>query len=117
MKTLTAIEKKSLCEYKAAHPNENHERIAELFQIGKTTVGDILRTKEKWLSIAEKTIAANKKRDRECEWPNIENALVMWINFANRANHTVTGAILVQKALEFAQKLVISDFNASAVSW
>jgi len=40
----------------------------------------------------------------------------MWIDLANRANHTVTGAILVQKALEFAQKLGISDFNASAVS-
>ena len=46
LKTLTTIEKKSLCEYKAAHPNENNERIAELFQIGKSTVGDILRTKD-----------------------------------------------------------------------
>ena len=45
-------------------------------------LGDILRTKEKWLSITKNTIAANKKRDRECE-------LVMWIDLANRANHTV----------------------------
>ena len=38
------------------------------------------QNRRKWLAIAEKTIAANKKRDREYEWPNIENALVMWID-------------------------------------
>jgi hypothetical protein len=60
LKTLTAIEKKSLCEYKAAHPNENNERIADLFQIDKSTAGDILRTKEKW----RLTKANKKKTDR-----------------------------------------------------
>ena len=34
-----------------------------------------------------------KKRDRECEWPTM----------TDRANQTVTSAILVQKALEFPQ--------------
>ena len=43
------------------------KHIAELFQTGKSTVGNIPRTKERWLSITEKTIDANKKRDRECE--------------------------------------------------
>ena len=46
--------KKIFTWYKAAHPNENHESIAELFQSGKSTVGDIFRTKEKWPPITEK---------------------------------------------------------------
>ncbi|CAJ0922703.1 7240_t:CDS:2 [Entrophospora sp. SA101] len=51
LKTLTAIKKKELCEYKRDNPSKSHETIAELFEISKSTVGDILRTKDKWLAI------------------------------------------------------------------
>ncbi|CAJ0884256.1 10839_t:CDS:2 [Entrophospora sp. SA101] len=50
LKTLTAIKKKELCEYKRDNPSKSHETIAELFEISKSTVGDILRTKDKWLA-------------------------------------------------------------------
>jgi hypothetical protein len=40
----------------------------------------------------------------------------MWIDLANRANYTITDAILTQKATEFAQKLNVSGFSASKVS-
>jgi len=59
---------------------------------------------------------AKKKRNREGEWPKIEEALITWIDLANKANYTITGAILAQKAVEFARKLNISGFNASTVS-
>jgi len=111
--TLTALKKKELCEYKGANSNASNEEIAQLFQIGKSTVGDILRKKDKWISIEE---CLDKRRNREAEWPKIEEALTIWIDLANRANYTITGAILAQKAVEFAQKLNITNFNASKVS-
>ncbi|CAJ0909885.1 15509_t:CDS:2, partial [Entrophospora sp. SA101] len=40
-------------------------------------------------------------------------ALLIWGNLANEANHTVTGAILSQKAAQFARRLDISDFKSS----
>ena len=64
LNTLTAIKKK---EYKNSNPNKSHEEIARLFEINKSTVGDILRNKDKWLTVTESD--ANKKRDRGGEWP------------------------------------------------
>nr|CAG8459407.1 1231_t:CDS:2 [Entrophospora candida] len=111
--TLTNIQKKELCEYKIANPNQTYEGIGKKFGIGKSTVGDILNEKEKWLAIAENSTDANKKRNRGGEWPQLEEALAIWVNLANEANHTVTGAILSQKSVQFAQKLNISDFKSS----
>ncbi|CAJ0900323.1 14667_t:CDS:2 [Entrophospora sp. SA101] len=71
LKTLTAIKKKELCEYKLDNPSN--------------------------------------------EWPQLEETLLIWVNLANEANHTVTGAILSQKAAQFARRLDISDFKSSQV--
>src|SRR6185369_2660786 len=67
LNTLTAIKKKELCEYKNSNPNKSHEEIARLFETSKSTVGDILRSKDKWLTVTESD--ANKKRDHGGEWP------------------------------------------------
>src|SRR5688572_1517566 len=109
LKTLTAIKKKELCEYKLDNPYKSHETIDELFEISRSTVGDILKNKDKWLAVAENSTVANKKRDRGGEWPQLEEALLIWVNLANEANCTITGAILSQKAVQFAQRLNISD--------
>ncbi|CAG8568020.1 10227_t:CDS:2 [Funneliformis mosseae] len=37
-----------------------HEAIAELFEISKSTVGDILNNKEKWLAVAENSVDVKK---------------------------------------------------------
>lgn len=116
LNSLTAIKKKELCEYKNANPLKTHENIAELFEISKSTVGDILKNKDKWLAVTESSPDANKKRDRAGEWPQLEEALVIWVNLANEANNTITGAILSQKAVQFAQRLNISDFKSSQAS-
>jgi hypothetical protein len=116
LKTLTAIKKKELCEYKLVNPYKSHEEIAELFEISKSTVGDILKNRDKWLAVTENSTDANKKRDRGGEWPQLEEALLIWVNLANEANHTVTGAILSQKAVQFARRLDISDFKSSQES-
>nr|CAG8481404.1 3483_t:CDS:2 [Entrophospora candida] len=84
------IKKKELCEYKRDNPYKSHETIAELFEIN-----------------------ANKKRDSGGGWPQLEEALSIWVNLANEANCTITGAILSQKTAQFAQRLNISDFKSS----
>nr|CAG8647647.1 9806_t:CDS:1 [Entrophospora candida] len=111
LNTLTAIKKKKLCEYKNANPNKTHEEFARLFEISKSTVGGILRNKDKWLTVTESD--ANKKCDCGGEWPQLEEALVICVNLDNKANHTITGAILCEKAVQFAQRLNISNFKSS----
>src|SRR4051794_26181261 len=114
--TLTNVQKKELCEYKINNPTKTYEVIGKKFGIGKSTVGDVLGEKEKWLAITESSIDANKKRSRGGDWPQLEEALAIWVNLANEANHTITGAILSQKATQFAQRLNISDFKSSQES-
>jgi hypothetical protein len=116
LKTLSAIQKKELCEYKSINPNISYEEIAKKFEIGKSTVCGILKNKDKWLAISENPEDANKKRERECEWPKLEASLALWVNQANNANHTVSDPILIQKAKGFAKKLDIFNFKASQVS-
>jgi len=112
--TLTNIQKKELCEYKNANPSKTYEEIGNKFGIGKSTVGDILGDKAKWLAITESSGAT--KRDRGGEWPQLEEALAIWIDNANRANNTITGSIICQKALDYARRLEIIGFPASQVS-
>ena len=111
--SLTNIQKKELCKYKRNNPTKSYEEIGRKFGIGESTVGDIIKEKEKWLAITESSINANKKRNRGGEWPQVEEALAIWVNLANEANHTITGAILSQKTTQFARKLNISDFKSS----
>ncbi|CAJ0845316.1 10704_t:CDS:2 [Entrophospora sp. SA101] len=98
--TLTNVQKKELCEYKINNPTKTYEEIGKKFGIGKSTVGDVLGEKEKWLAITESSIDANKKRSHGGDWPQLEEALAIWVNLANEANHTITGAILSQKATQ-----------------
>ncbi|CAH1771259.1 3256_t:CDS:2, partial [Entrophospora sp. SA101] len=60
----------------------------------KSTVGDILRTKDKWLAVAENSTDANKKCDCGGGWPQLEEVLLIWVNLTNEANCTITGATL-----------------------
>ena len=107
LNTLTNIKKRELCEYKIANPTKSNKEIGEEFEIGKSTVGDIL--KEKAVGINSTSV----KRDRGSEWPQLENALAIWIDHANQSNHTITGAILCQKAIDYARRLNLDGFLAS----
>jgi len=115
--TLTNIQKKELCEYKRDNTTATYEDIGKKFGIGKSTVGDIVKEKEKWLAVTEDSADATKKRDRGGEWPQLEDALAIWIDNANRANHTINGSIICQKAQNYARRLGITDFSASQASY
>ncbi|CAG8561259.1 3377_t:CDS:2 [Ambispora leptoticha] len=83
--SLTSIQKKELCKYKRNNPSKSYKEICKKFGISKSTG----------------------------EWPQMEEALAIWVNLANKTNHTLTSMILSQKAMQFARKLNISDFKSS----
>ena len=89
--------KRKLIKYKANNPTKSYEEVGKKLGIGKSTVGDIIREKEKWLAVTESSTDPNKKRNRGCEWPQLEETLAIWENLASEANHTVAGTILSQK--------------------
>ena len=48
---LTAAQKRELCETKEREPNLSNVELAQKYNIGKSTITDILKDKERWLVI------------------------------------------------------------------
>ncbi|KAJ4491277.1 hypothetical protein C8J55DRAFT_556852 [Lentinula edodes] len=45
------VDRKAICEYHLAHPNEKQELIARQYGVERSTISKILKHKEKWLNI------------------------------------------------------------------
>jgi len=62
------------------NPYCSHNRITEIFACGSSTIGDILREKDKWLSIKENDSSAQFKKKRPPKWPQLEEAMTVWLD-------------------------------------
>ena len=75
---LNGDKKREICVYKDAHPKATCSDIAAYFAkewevtVGRTTVGDILRSKEKWMS--------HERSGRAAKYGKLEEALMLWFN-------------------------------------
>ena len=72
---LNGDKKREICVYKDAHPEATCSDIAVYFAkecdvtVGRTTVGDILRSKEKWMS--------HERSGRAAKYGKLEEALII----------------------------------------
>src|SRR5437016_13236534 len=112
-KTLTGLEKQSLCIKAQKHPNLTLEALAIEFGIKPNTVHDILAEKDIWLVLDKNSPLANSKRRKTAGFPTIESALALWVEHAIYHEQALTGEILKVKAQEFADRMSINDFKAS----
>ncbi|CAG8762761.1 5045_t:CDS:1, partial [Acaulospora morrowiae] len=112
-KTLTGLEKQTLCIKAQKHPNITLEALAIEFGIKSNTVHDILAEKDVWLALDKNSSLANSKRRKTVGFPTIESALALWVEHAIHHEQALTGKILKVKAQEFADKMNINDFKAS----
>ena len=75
---LNGDKKRKICVYKDAHPKVTCSDIAAHFAkewdetVGRTTVGDILRSKEKWMS--------HERSGRAVKYGKLEETLILWFN-------------------------------------
>ena len=72
---------------------------------------DILKNKEKWLEVNNSD--ANKQKDRSPKFPQLEEALAIWITQALAANRVITGEIILSKTNDYAKSLNIENFHES----
>ena len=71
--SLSAAQKRELCEKKEKNPNLSNVELALQYHVGKSTITDILKEKRHWLSISESQ--ENVKKFRGPKWPQLEDAL------------------------------------------
>lgn len=112
-KSLTALQKKEICLAKLNTPIPSNSELAIAFDIGKSTVTDILNQKEKWLEVDPESSDANKKKKRSLIYENIDQAMAIWVQEAINACLDLNGDILREKAKNFSVLLGIEDFKAS----
>ena len=61
-KSLTALVKREICLAKQTTPITTDKELATTFDISTRTVSDILKEKDRWLSIDPESSDANKKK-------------------------------------------------------
>src|SRR5215216_101909 len=108
---LSAAQKRELCETKEKNPNLSNVNLAQQYRVGKSTITDILKEKERWLAITESQ--GNVKKFRGSKWPQLENALSLWVDNALNTKQDIDGNVLKAKASYFANQLSIEDFHHS----
>ena len=84
------------------------------YNLSKSTVNTIWKNRRKYEdSISSGLCGHNAKRIRQCNFENLERALVIWIKQVHSENFVIDGPILKEKALMFAAEMGYEDFSGS----
>ncbi|KAH8026955.1 hypothetical protein HPB51_000441 [Rhipicephalus microplus] len=86
--------------------------VALKYGITKSTLTTILKAKDKLQNNASR-FAPDWKRLREAAYPDLENAVLLWLKRARSSNLPINGPILREKAEELSLRLGIEDFKCS----
>ena len=109
--------KKEIVAYKTDHPKSTQDDIAAHFarewgkQVGRSTVSDILRDKEKWTSTPKDEDSS--LRQRMGRHDNLEQALFLWFSDVRAKNAIINDDMLIEKAKTYGNQLGVQDFAYS----
>ncbi|GAN07808.1 hypothetical protein MAM1_0177c07312 [Mucor ambiguus] len=119
--SLSAETKRLICEDHNINPKYTQEALAKKYGCKRTTVAKIIKSKERWLSIASDAAIAKRFRQRNSRYPLVENALVLWLEKEDNLA-SITDQMLRYQARQYAQafstegSIGSEDFKASS-SW
>lgn len=105
------IEAKAHIIWRLENGERNHDLAKEL-GVSHSTISTIWNKREKVLEFFEKNKWQNK-RERSCENPDVDKALLAWFTTQRAKNVPLNGPILQEKANELGKKLGKTDFNCS----
>ncbi|CAB4492249.1 unnamed protein product [Rhizophagus irregularis] len=108
---LSAGQKHEICEMKERDLRIQNVELAQKYNVGKSTITDILKESERWLTITESQ--GKVKKFRGPKWPQLEDALGLWVDNALNTKQDIDGNILKIKASYFAEQFSIEDFHHS----
>ena len=111
-KFLTFSQKKELCE-KHRDQKLSGVQLAREYEISDSTVSDILKKSDHWLSIDTSSPNANNFREKSSYYPQIEEAMIIWVDQQISRDLILSRPIIQEKAKEFAVLFDIDNFSAS----
>src|SRR4051812_30120365 len=96
-KSLTAAQKKKICLKKAITPYIKQKELATQYDVSKGMISNILKKRNRWLVIDLNSLQADLRREKKVAFPDIEEALTIWVYNAIQNNLTITDNILSTK--------------------
>ncbi|XP_037521813.1 tigger transposable element-derived protein 4 [Rhipicephalus sanguineus] len=98
---------------KQVQSGRSQAEVGREFGISKQTVSDFIKNKAKILEVAAKSTGAGKKNASHGVYPQLEEALLVWLSAMIAKKIPVSGDILKQKAEVFALQMNVKDFKFS----
>ena len=87
---------------------------AKEFCVSKTTAGQIMTEKTKWLELFSKSDNPDcKRQQRETLFSEINHCVLLWFQRARAIGIPVSGPILQEIAKNFAGQMKVDNFSAS----
>ncbi|XP_013164004.1 PREDICTED: tigger transposable element-derived protein 6-like isoform X2 [Papilio xuthus] len=109
--SLSVAEKQNIINYVDKNPMTKKLAIADKFGIPASTLGTILKFKDKFSE--ESGLPVNSRRLKSCEFKDVEECVLKWLKQCRDKKITIGGPILQEKAQQFAVELGHEKFRAS----
>ena len=90
-------------------------QLAREYGISDSTVSDILKKSEHWLSIDTTLPSASNFREKISNYPQIEEAVSIWVDQQISRNLILNGPIIREKAKEFATLFDINHLHEGKI--
>ena len=100
---------------KLVESGKSSRKVAEDFGVGRTQIQETLKRKREIMEDYENNLNPTSKRPkRESNFEQVNELILKWIKDANSRRISVSGPLVQQRALKFAEELGLNDFKASS---
>lgn len=79
--------------------------------LGKSTIGDIIKEKEKWLAVPADS--EDSTRSRNAQHQQLDDALYLWFSDMSAHHAAINDEMLLTNARQLGQQIGVTDFSYS----
>lgn len=111
---VSASVKRTICQYKEDHPKATIREVRQYImndssiELGKSTIGDILKDKHKWLDKPADSL--DMMRYRQPKNQQLEDALFLWFSDMSLHHAAINDEMLIMKAKTLGEQLNVTEF-------
>ncbi|XP_062578214.1 tigger transposable element-derived protein 6-like [Saccostrea cucullata] len=114
---ISASLKKKICQRKVDLPRSSLQDLRQFvideenITIGKSTIGDVIKEKDKWLATQADSEGLTKSRNPKHQ--QLDDALYLWFTDMSAHHAAINDDMLLTKARQLGEQLGVTDFSYS----
>ncbi|KAG0418497.1 hypothetical protein HPB47_004845 [Ixodes persulcatus] len=111
-KSLT-LERKGALIKEVEKGGRTKSSIAKEFGIPLSTLSKIVKNKDKVFEGFQQSFSSKRKRQRDSKFPDVEAAVLQWLQNVRAANLPVSGPMIMEKADALALQMGYTNFSCT----